>query len=148
MLFTMSFLIKTVSNSSCGGFIKDTQDVEIGDDSCILGGLTLGVIKVSRNSDDGIVDFLVEELLSSFSHLSQYHGTNLLSVEFLLFSFKVYNNSWLVLIITFNFEGPHFHILLHNWVCKFTADESFCIEDCIFGISGNLILGRITDQSF
>ena len=45
-----------VSNGSSGGFVDDTEDIHARDGFSILGHLTLRVIKVGRDSDDGVVD--------------------------------------------------------------------------------------------
>ena len=39
-------LVKTVGDSSSGRFVNDTKNVETGDGSCILCGLTLSVVEV------------------------------------------------------------------------------------------------------
>jgi len=148
MLFALTFLIQTVSDGGCSRLVENTQDVEIGDDARILGGLTLGVVEVSRDCDDCVVDLLVEELFGSLSHLRQDHGADFFGVESLLFAFEIDDDSGLVLAVCLNLEGPHFHVFLHDRVLKFTADESFGVEDCVFWVPGNLVFGRITDQSF
>ena len=48
-------LVETVGNGSSGGFVDDTEDVKTSDDTSILGGLTLRVIEVGRDSDDSIL---------------------------------------------------------------------------------------------
>lgn len=51
---SLSLLVKTVGNSSGGGLVDDTEDVKTGDKTSILGGLTLRVVEVGRNSDNYI----------------------------------------------------------------------------------------------
>lgn len=45
-----SLLVQAVRNGGGGGLVDDTKDVEAGNGSGILGGLTLGVVKVCWNA--------------------------------------------------------------------------------------------------
>lgn len=74
ILFSLLFFVKAISNSSCGWLIDDSENVDTSDDTSILGGLSLGVIEIGRDSDDCIFDSLTEERLCSFLHLGQDHG--------------------------------------------------------------------------
>jgi len=71
--FTALF-VKTVGDGSSGGLVNDTEDLETGDGTGILGSLALGVVEVGRDGDDGMGDLLAEVSLSSLLHLGQYHG--------------------------------------------------------------------------
>lgn len=44
--------VKTVGESSSSGLVDDAENVESGDGSSILSGLTLRVVEVSRDGDD------------------------------------------------------------------------------------------------
>ena len=57
------FLIFPVGKSRCSRLIDDTLDVESCDLSCIDRCLSLRVIEVGWNSDDGFGDFLSEKFL-------------------------------------------------------------------------------------
>ena len=48
-------LVETVGDGSSGGFVDDTEDVKTSDDTSILGGLTLRVVEIGRDSDDSIL---------------------------------------------------------------------------------------------
>ena len=71
---TLGLLVKTVGDSSGGGLVDDTEDVEAGDKTSILGGLTLRVVEVCGDSNDSVVDGATEVGLSGFPHLDQDHG--------------------------------------------------------------------------
>src|SRR6266536_2299095 len=57
---TLSLLVKTVGDGSSSGFVDDTENVEASNQTSILGGLTLGVVEVGGDSDDGVVDSSTE----------------------------------------------------------------------------------------
>jgi len=48
--------IKTVSDCSSSWLIDDSENIDAGNSSCILGGLSLSIIEVSWNSDDSRFD--------------------------------------------------------------------------------------------
>ena len=60
---------ETVSNGGSGWLVDDTEDVKSGDGTGILGSLTLVVVEVSWNGDDGLGDLLSELDLSNLLHL-------------------------------------------------------------------------------
>lgn len=60
---------ETVGDSGSGGLVDDTEDVETGDGTGILGGLSLVVVEVGRDSDDGLLDLLAKLGLGNLLHL-------------------------------------------------------------------------------
>ena len=52
VLFT-SLFVETIGNGCGGRLVDDTLDLEAGDGAGVLGGLTLGVVEVSGDGDDG-----------------------------------------------------------------------------------------------
>ena len=67
-------LIKAVSDGSSGGLVDDTEDVHARNGSGILGRLTLRVVEVRRDGNNGVVDGGAEIRLSSLLHLEEDHG--------------------------------------------------------------------------
>src|SRR5205807_375815 len=63
----------------CGGgwFIDNTVYGETSNLTSILGCLTLRIIEVSWDCDDGVLNLLVQVVLSSFLHLLKHESTNL-----------------------------------------------------------------------
>ncbi len=53
---SLDLLVETVGDSGRSGLVDDTEDVQAGDETSILGSLTLRVVEVGGDSDDGIVD--------------------------------------------------------------------------------------------
>merc|ERR1719450_1061869 len=52
------FLVQTIGNGSCCGFIDDPNDVQTSNNSSIFGSLSLRVIEVSWYCDYSILDLL------------------------------------------------------------------------------------------
>ena len=51
--------------------IDDSENVEARNDASILGGLSLGIIEISGDCDNGIFDGFAQVLLSGFLHFGQ-----------------------------------------------------------------------------
>jgi len=60
---------KTVGNGGSSGLVDDTKDVEARNGTGILGGLTLVVVEVGRDSDDGLLNLLAKLDLGNLLHL-------------------------------------------------------------------------------
>ena len=60
---------KTVGNSGGGRLVDDTDDVEASDGTGVLGGLSLVVVEVGRDGDDGLLNLLGELGLGDLLHL-------------------------------------------------------------------------------
>ena len=69
-----ALLVQAVGKGSGRGLVHDALDVEARDLAGVLGGLTLGIIEVGRDGDDGVRDLLGVGL-----HLCERHGAHLLS---------------------------------------------------------------------
>jgi len=139
--------VETVSDSSGSGLVDNSLNVESSDGSSILGGLSLGIVEVSGDGDDSVGALLAEVRLSDFLHLDEDHGGDLFSLEFLLFSLVVDDEHGLVSNTGLELEGPEFGISLDILVLELSADESLGIEDSVGGVSSDLGLGGISNES-
>ena len=98
-------LVKTVGDGSSGRLVNDTEDLETGNGTSILGSLTLGIVGVGRDGDDGVGDLLAEVSLSGFLHLGQYHGGDVFRGEVPLLTTVLDRNGGLPILLD-NLEGP------------------------------------------
>lgn len=60
---------ETVGNGGGSRLVDDTEDVETGNGAGVLGGLTLVVVEVGRDGDDGLLNLLAELGLGNLLHL-------------------------------------------------------------------------------
>jgi len=81
---TLILLVESVGNGSSGWLVNDSLDVQTSDGSGILGCLSLGVVEVSWDRDDGVLDWFSEVSLSDLLHLDEDHGGDLFGLELLL----------------------------------------------------------------
>ena len=118
--FLVFTLVQTVSKCCCGRLIDDTSHFESSDLTSILRGLTLCVVEICRNRDDGFVDLVAEVRLSRFLELSKH-----LSRDFLRRMLLVAHLDFHVLIRRAGDSvGNHFFLGL-NFVMS-TPHETLC----------------------
>ena len=68
------------------GFVDDTENVQTGDDTSVLGGGTLRIGEVGWDGDDGVLDGLAKIVLCNFLHLAENHGGDFFRGEGLVLS--------------------------------------------------------------
>jgi hypothetical protein len=116
-------LVKTVGDSGGGGLVHNTQDVKTGNSTGVLGGLTLSVVEVGGNGNNGVGNGLSEVTLSDVLHLAKNHSGNLLRSE--SFGGLVDVNLDLGLAILLDdLEGIVLDILLDVLVIELAADHT------------------------
>lgn len=143
---TLDLLVKTVSDGSGSWLVDDTEDVESGNETGILGSLTLGVVEVSGDGDNGVVDSSAEVSLSSLAHLDEDHGGDLLGCEVLGLALELDLADWLASLVD-DLEREVLHVGLDLGVGKLATDQTLGVEDGVGWVHGDLVLGGITDQT-
>merc|ERR1711881_494293 len=147
IFLTIRFFIKTVSDGSCGGFVNNTHDIHTGNGTCVFGGLTLGIIEISWDCNDGIIDFFTEVSFSNFFHFAHDHRGDFFRKKFFAFTLVINFDLWFS--ISFNYiEWPMFLIRLDTRVSIFSTDQTFSIEHGVGWVHCSLIFSSITDQMF
>jgi hypothetical protein len=107
----------------------------------------LGLVIVSGNSNDSILNRLGEISLSDFSHLDEDHGGDLLRVELLGFTVKFNNDHGLVTNTGFYLEGPVLDFFLNLFFAELATNKSLGVKNSILRVSANLIQGRTTNKT-
>ncbi|KAL3812129.1 hypothetical protein ACHAXA_009388 [Cyclostephanos tholiformis] len=134
-------------NCCGGGLIDDTEDVEAGDGSGILGSLTLRVIEVGRYGDDGVLHLLAQVSLGDLTHLRQYHGGDLLGLELLLLPLVLHLDDGRATRSRDDREGPVLHVALDACITELAPNEALGIEDGVGSVHGRLGLRGIPDEA-
>lgn len=142
---------ETVGNSGSSRLVNDTEDVEARNGTGILGSLTLVVVEVGGDSDDGLLDLLTELGLGNLLHLwkllviivlvdfeykkkpalrresktylEEDHGGDLLGGELLLLA-EVLNLDLGLTSIVNDLERPRLDILLDGRVIEAATDQT------------------------
>jgi hypothetical protein len=68
-----NLLVKAISDGSGRGLVDNTENIESRNQTSVLGGLALSVVKVSGHGNDGVLNFLTEVVLSNVLHLDKDH---------------------------------------------------------------------------
>mmetsp|Transcript_17982 Transcript_17982/g.29773 ORF Transcript_17982/g.29773 Transcript_17982/m.29773 type:complete len:261 (-) Transcript_17982:24-806(-) len=139
-------LVHTVGNGGGGWLVDDTLDLHTGDSSGILGGLTLGIVKVSRNGNNSVLDFLAQKGLGSSLHLLQDHGRDFLRSKLDSLATLFDLNHWLVLVGD-NFVRDKLLVGLNRLVRVLTSDKTLDIKDSVLWVDRGLVLGSITNET-
>jgi hypothetical protein len=95
-----------------------------------------------------MLHFLVQVAGGSLFHLGQDHRRDFFSLELLGFSHELNNHKGLAVFTSLNLERPKFHVLLYEGIFKLPTDESLGIEDSVARVTGNLVLGGVSYESF
>ena len=145
-LFCLRFSVETVGDGSSSWLVDDSEDVETGDRTSILCGLSLRIIEIGGHSDDSRLNSCSEEFFGDFLHFGQNHGSDLLGSEFLLLTLVLDCEGWLVVSTSFDCKWPQLNILLHLFIAELSSNKSFDIDDCVVWVSSNLILSLVTNK--
>ena len=94
------------------------------DGSGVLGGLTLGVVEVSGDGDDGIGDRVAQISLGRFLHLGQDHGGNFFGIEGLVLVLVLDLDLGLASVAD-DFERPMLHVRLDIGIFELATDQPF-----------------------
>ena len=94
------------------------------DGAGVLGGLTLRIVEVSWNGDDGVGDCVAEISFSRLLHFGQNHGRDLFRVEGLLFILVLDFDLWFGAVVD-DLEWPMLHVGLDIGVVEFAPDQAF-----------------------
>ena len=140
---TVSLLLQTVGKSGSSGLVDDTENIETSNLTSVLGGLTLGVVEVGRNSNDSVLNRLAEVVLSSLLHLLEGETTNLRRRVLLATSL----HPRVTVGVLNDLVGDLLQVTLNLGVGELATDETLGGEQSVLGVDNSLTLGGNTDQT-
>ena len=141
-----SLLVKTVGDGGSSGLVDNTEDVKASNETSVLGSLTLRVVEVGRDCDDGVVDSSTEVRLSSLPHLDEDHRGDLLRCESLLLALELNLDNRLATLVD-DLEREVLHVSLNLSIGELASNEALGVENCVDRVHGDLVLRGITDET-
>eukprot|EP00040_Diaphanoeca_grandis_P038183 m.255958 g.255958 ORF g.255958 m.255958 type:complete len:541 (-) comp33994_c0_seq1:342-1964(-) len=102
---------ETVRDGGGCGFVDDTKDVESTDTSSVLGGLTLSVVEIRWDRNNGVFNGFTEVCFRCGFHLAENHGTDFFWCVLGGFLCDFDRENWLGFFVN-NRERPVLHITL------------------------------------
>ena len=138
------FFIHTKGQCSSGRFIDNTLHFQTGNLASVLGGLTLGVIKIGWNGNHGFSDFFTQIIFRRLFHFLQDACGNFRWCHF--FAIHFYPG---VAIVRFdNLVGHHLDVFLDFLIFKAATNQPLDGEQGLIRIGDGLTLGRLSHQYF
>ena len=139
-------LVETVGNSGSRWLIDDTKNFKSSNNTGIFGGLSLRIIEIGGDGNDGVLDILSEVVLGDLLHLSKDHSRNFFGGE-LLVSSSCINRNVRLAGLSNNAVWKPLKITLDLLVVKLTSDETLNNIDSSGGVSTSLVLSGLTDKT-
>ena len=136
-------LVHAICKRSGGWLVNDTQDFKTRNLARILRGLTLGVVEVRRNRDNGLRDGFAEIGLCCFLHFLKDERRNLRWR--IIFSARLYPS--VAILALDDIVRNKLRVLLGDWIVEAAADKALHCENRAFRIGHSLTLCRLSDQA-
>ena len=140
---TVSLLLETVGKSGSSGLVNNTENVQTGNLTSILGGLTLRVVEVSRDGNDGILNGLAEVGLSGLLHLVEDETTNLGGRVLLATGL----NPGIAVGMLNDLVGNLLDVTLNLGIGELATNETLSCKEGVLGVDDGLTLSGNTDET-
>mmetsp|Transcript_113992 Transcript_113992/g.157989 ORF Transcript_113992/g.157989 Transcript_113992/m.157989 type:complete len:497 (+) Transcript_113992:667-2157(+) len=136
-------LIKTESEGSGSRLVDDSLNIKVGNLTSILGSLSLGIVEISRDGNNGFLNSFTHVSFSGLLHLNESESTNLLGRVLLSTSF----NPSVTVGGSDNLVWQMLHILLGLIIVERTTNESLGSVESVLRVLDGLSLSDITNVS-
>ena len=136
------FFVEAIGERRRRRLVDDAQNFQAGDLACVLGGLTLAVVKVGRNGDNRFFHLLAKIFFGGFLHLLQDKGGDLRRRIFLALSL----DPGVAIVGPDDFIGNQFLVLGDVLVVIAATDQPLDGEQGVFRVGNRLILGGLANQ--
>ncbi len=135
-------LVQTVGQRGRGRFVDNAQDFQARDLAGVLGGLTLGVVEIGRNRDDGLRDLFAQIGFGGLLHLLKDHRADLRRGIFL----ALHLDPGVTIAAIHDGIGNQLLVLLDGLIADPTADQTLDRENGVGGVGHGLALGGLADK--
>ncbi len=135
--------VETVGERGGSGLVDDTENVKTSDGTGVLGGLTLRVVEVGGDGDNGVLDGLAEVAGSGLLHLADDESTDLRGRVLLATGLE----PGIAVGVGNDLEGDVVKVLLDLLVLELAADETLGGEKGGLGVDDSLALGGKTNET-
>ena len=135
------FLVEAVSERRSRRLVNDAHHFQAGDLPGVLGGLTLRVVEIGRDGDDGFGDLFAQIRFGRFFELAEDHGRNFGRG----ITFAVDFHARIAVFAAGNFVRHQLH-LFADFV-ETAAHEPLNRIDRVFRVGDRLPLGDLSDQA-
>jgi len=140
---TVALLLETVGEGGGGGLVDDTEDVKTGDLTGILGGLSLLVVEVGGDSNDGVLAVLAKESLGGLLHLAENETTDLRGRVLLALGLE----PGIAVGVLDNLVGDLVQVALDLGVLELATNQTLGGEEGVLGVDDGLALGGDTNET-
>ena len=106
--------------------------------------MTLCVIEIGRNRNDGLRHFFTQIIFSGLFHFAQYISADLLRGHPVATHF----NPGIAIVCSSDFEGHQINVFLNLFFRKLAPNQAFDRVQRIFGVGDRLAFGRRANQHF
>ena len=143
--FFVLLLVETVGERRRRRFVDDAEHFEAGDLAGVLRGLTLRVVEISGNGDDGLRDFFAEARFGVGFQLGKNHRGNFRRRKLLRLAVHFHFHGGVAVGGLHDLVRHAFDFLLH--FVKFAAHETLDGINRVARIGDGLALGGVADQA-
>jgi len=140
---TVVLLLHTVGKGGSSRLVNDTEDVETGDLTGILGSLTLRVVEVGGDSNDSVLNGPAQVGLGGLLHLVQNETTDLRRRVLLATGL----DPGVTVGMLDNLVGDLLNVTLDLSVGELATNQTLCGEQSVLGVDNGLTLGGNTDEA-
>ncbi|KAF7456319.1 NAD-specific glutamate dehydrogenase [Cryptosporidium felis] len=140
----LGLLVKSEGYCGCRGLVNYTNYIQPGYGTCILRGLTLGIVEVCRDRDYCVLHLLSKVSLRDFLHLNQNHCGNLFRSQLFLLALNGNLDVGLAILIN-NLVRQQGLVLLDRVVLETTPNKPLDVKQSLNRVNSGLILGRLSN---
>ena len=136
-------LVETVGERGRGRLVDDAQHFKAGDLAGVLGGLTLRVVEIGGNGDDGLIDLLAEMGFRGLFHLLQDESGDLRG----RIGLAVGLDPGIAVGRLDDLVGDELLVLFDHRIVIAAADQALDRKEGPLGIGHRLALGGLADEA-